>query len=171
MSITSANKTVSTDCIGCDGTFSITLALTAQPELIDNPTDMVLILDRSRSMTGTPLASLKEGANTFIDLIAQTTGGTATARSAAAAGIGVVSFGTTAHPGHPAHHLGGRHETAVNGLQAGGSTNHTDAFTKALLYSRRGTSQRQGDESSSPTARPPSAATPPPSSRRRKTRG
>ena len=58
MSITSANKTVSTDCIGCDGTFSITLALTAQPELIDNPTDMVLILDRSRSMTGTPLASL-----------------------------------------------------------------------------------------------------------------
>ena len=132
MSITSANKTVSTDCIGCDGTFSITLALTAQPELIDNPTDMVLILDRSRSMTGTPLASLKEGANTFIDLIAQTTGGTATGQIGGGSRIGVGSFGTTATQDTQLLTSVADLKTAVNGLRAGGSTNHTDAFTKAL---------------------------------------
>ena len=132
MSITYANKTVSTDRIGCDGTFSITLALTAQPELIDNPTDMVLILDRSRSMTGTPLASLKEGANTFIDLIAQTTGGTATGQIGGGSRIGVVSFASTATQDTQLITSVADLKTAVNGLQAGGSTNHADAFTKAL---------------------------------------
>lgn len=143
MSITYANKTVSTDRIGCDGTFSITLALTAQPELIDNPTDMVLILDRSRSMTGTPLASLKEGANTFIDLIAQTTGGTATGQIGGGSRIGVVSFASTATQNTQLITSVADLKSAVNGLQAGGSTNHADAFTKALeLFPAGGTNAK-----------------------------
>ena len=46
----------------------MTLALTAAPDIISNPTDIVLVLDRSGSMAGAPLASMKAGAKTFIDI-------------------------------------------------------------------------------------------------------
>ena len=47
---------------------------------MSNPTDIVLILDRSGSMEGQPLADLKMGINTFIDIIAGATGGAPSAR-------------------------------------------------------------------------------------------
>ena len=62
MGVTNSNKVLSTDRIGCDGTLRVTLALTATPDILTNPTDIVLILDRSGSMAGAPLASMKAGA-------------------------------------------------------------------------------------------------------------
>lgn len=53
----------------------MTLALTAAPDIVENPTDIVLILDRSGSMAGAPLAAVKEGAKTFIDIIDEATDG------------------------------------------------------------------------------------------------
>ena len=50
---------------------------------MSNPTDIVLILDRSGSMEGQPLADLKMGVNTFIDIIAGATGGAPSARGSA----------------------------------------------------------------------------------------
>ena len=75
MGITISNKAVNTDRIACDGTLKVTLALTATPDIVSNPTDIALVLDRSGSMAGTPLANMKLGAKTFIDIISESTGG------------------------------------------------------------------------------------------------
>lgn len=52
MGITNANKVLNMDRIDCDGTLRVTLALTAAPDILSNPTDIVLVLDRSGSMSG-----------------------------------------------------------------------------------------------------------------------
>ena len=65
MGITNSNKVLSTDRISCGETFKVTLSLTAEPSIVSNPVDVVLILDRSRSMLGTPLENLKKGALKF----------------------------------------------------------------------------------------------------------
>lgn len=57
MGITSSNKVVDRSEVSCDGEFQVTLALTAAPDIIENPTDIVLVLDRSGSMSGVPLAA------------------------------------------------------------------------------------------------------------------
>ena len=62
MGITNANKELSRTEINCGESFQVTLSLAAQPDITSNPTDIVLILDRSGSMAGSPLANLKSGA-------------------------------------------------------------------------------------------------------------
>ena len=57
MGITSSNKQISADRIDCDGSLKVTLALSASPDIVSNPTDIVLVLDRSGSMAGSPLAT------------------------------------------------------------------------------------------------------------------
>lgn len=57
MGITSSNKVVDRSEVSCDGEFQVPLALTAAPDIIENPTDIVLVLDRSGSMSGVPLAA------------------------------------------------------------------------------------------------------------------
>lgn len=57
MGITSSNKVVDRSEVGCDGEFQVPLALTAAPDITENPTDIVLVLDRSGSMSGVPLAA------------------------------------------------------------------------------------------------------------------
>lgn len=57
MGVTNANKVISTNQIDCSGSLRVTLALTATPDIMSNPTDIVLVLDRSGSMTGAPLAA------------------------------------------------------------------------------------------------------------------
>ncbi len=59
MGITNSNKIIDVDSIACDGSLKVTLALTAAPDIISNPTDIALVLDCSGSMRGVPLASMK----------------------------------------------------------------------------------------------------------------
>lgn len=47
-------------------------------------------------MTGTPLASMKTAAKTFIDIISQSTGGQPTGEIGAGSRMGIVSFANTA---------------------------------------------------------------------------
>lgn len=54
MGITNSNKVINLERIDCDGSLRVTLALTVAPDIITNPTDIALVLDRSGSMTGTP---------------------------------------------------------------------------------------------------------------------
>ena len=54
MGVTNSNKLINLDRIDCDGSLRVTLALTAAPDIIANPTDIVLVLDRSGSMTASP---------------------------------------------------------------------------------------------------------------------
>lgn len=69
MDVTNSNKELNVSKITCNGSFQIKLSLTAAPDITTNPTDIVLIPDRSGSMQGVPLANLKNGAKAFIDII------------------------------------------------------------------------------------------------------
>ena len=95
MGVTNANKVINVDRIDCDGSLRVTLALTASPDIVSNPTDIVLVLDRSGSMAGTPLASMKTGAKTFIDIIDEATDSQKDGEIGSGSRIGVVSFANT----------------------------------------------------------------------------
>ena len=137
MGVTNSNKVINTDRILCDGALRVTLALTAAPDIVSNPTDIVLVLDRSGSMTGSPLANLKLGANTFIDLIDEATDSTKDGQIGSGSRMGVVSFSSTAVANTQLTTSVDALKTAVDGLTAGGSTNHADAFAKATqLFDR-----------------------------------
>ena len=124
MGITNSNKQISTDHINCDGTLEVTLALSAAPDISENPTDIVLVLDRSGSMSGKPLADMKVGAETFIDIIDESTDGSQDGHIGSGSHIGIVSFSDTATVNAPLITSVAALKTAVNSLSAGGSTLH-----------------------------------------------
>lgn len=132
MGVTNSNKVINTDRIPCDGTLRVTLALTAAPDIVSNPTDIVLVLDRSGSMTGTPLADMKLGAKTFIDLIDEATDSSQDGQIGSGSRMGVVSFSNTAVADTQLITSVDVLKAAVDNLSAGGSTNHADAFAKAI---------------------------------------
>ena len=96
MGISNANKELSASGIACGGSFKIKLSLTAEPNIVTNPTDIVLILDRSKSMAGSPLANLKKGAETFIDILDEATDGALNGQLGHGSRIGIVSFADAA---------------------------------------------------------------------------
>ncbi|MGN1124131.1 MAG: VWA domain-containing protein [Eubacterium sp.] len=132
MGISSSNKELSASTIDCGGSFNVTLSLTAEPDIVSNPTDIVLILDRSGSMAGSPLANLKSGAKKFIEIIDEATDGSGDGQIGNGSHIAIVSFSTTATQNTQLITSVEALNTAVNSLTAGGSTNHEDAFIKAL---------------------------------------
>ena len=131
MSIIHSDKRISASQIPCDGTLKVTISLTAKPDIQDPPADVVLVLDRSRSMAGAPLASMKAGAKTFIDILAESTGGSQDGQIGGGSRIAVVSFASTATKDTQLITSVAALKAAVDSLTAAGSTNHADAFTKA----------------------------------------
>lgn len=98
MGVTNSNKVADTAAICCGDQFKMTLALTAAPDIVTSPTDIVLALDCSGSMSGAPLADMKLGAKTFIDIISESTGGSGSGEIGSGSRIGIVSFEATATP-------------------------------------------------------------------------
>ena len=132
MGITNSNKELSTSRIDCGDSFKVKLSLTAEPDIVNNPTDIVLILDRSRSMSGSPLANLKNGAKKFIDIIDEATDSAKDGHIGFGSRIGIVSFADTATQDTQLITSVADLKTAVDALSANGLTNHADAFTKAF---------------------------------------
>ena len=132
MGITNSNKELSTNHIDCGDSFKVTLSLTAEPEITNNPTDIVLILDRSRSMAGSPLANLKSGAKKFIDIIDESTDSAKDGHIGYGSRIGIVSFADTATQDKQLITSVADLNTSIDALTANGLTNHADAFMKAL---------------------------------------
>ena len=128
MGITSSNKQVSAASLDCDGTLKVTLALAAAPDITENPTDILLVLDRSGSMAGSPMAAMKAGAKAFIDILDQATDSAADGQIGGGSRIGVVSFADTATTDIALVTSVSALKSAVDGLTAGGDTNHADAF-------------------------------------------
>ncbi|MGN0624921.1 MAG: VWA domain-containing protein [Oscillospiraceae bacterium] len=131
MGITNSNKELSAARIDCGGSFQVKLSLTAAPDIVTNPTDIVLILDRSGSMAGSALANLKNGAKAFIDIIDEATDGTQDGQIGSGSRIAIVSFSDTATQDTQLITSVADLKAAVDALSAGGRTNHADAFIKA----------------------------------------
>ena len=132
MGVTTSNKELSTTSIKCGGSFNIKLSLAAEPDIVSNPTDIVLILDRSRSMAGSPLANLKSGAKRFIEIIDEATDGAHDGHIGNGSHIGIVSFASTAVQDTQLITSVADLNAAVNALSADGFTNHAEAFEKAI---------------------------------------
>ena len=132
MGVTNSNKELNVTRIDCGDSFKIKLSLTATPDIVSNPTDIVLILDRSRSMAGSPLANMKNGARKFIDIIDEATDGEQDGQIGSGSRIGIVSFSTAAAQDTQLITSVKDLRDAVDALTSSGSTNHADAFTKAL---------------------------------------
>lgn len=131
MGVTNSNKILSATQIDCGGTLSITLSLTAEPNIIENPADIVLMLDRSGSMENS-LDSLKIAANSFIDIIEGATGEAGDGEIGGGSRIAIVSFSTTATQDTQLITSVTDLKAAVDALVADGSTNHEDAFLQGL---------------------------------------
>lgn len=131
MGVTNSNKQISTDHIDCDGILKVTIALTAAPDITANPTDIVLVLDRSGSMAGSPLANMKAGAKKFIDIIDEATDGAHDGQIGSGSRIGIVSFASAATADTQLITSVAALKAAVDGLTADGLTNHADAFSTA----------------------------------------
>ena len=132
MGIVNSNKQISQTQISCDGTLTVTLALAAAPDIASNPTDIALVLDRSGSMAGVPLENMKIGAKTFIDIIDEATDSSQDGNIGSGSRIAIVSFASTAAADTQMITSVDDLKSAVDGLTAGGSTNHADAFAEAV---------------------------------------
>lgn len=131
MGITNSNKTLSTTRITCGDSFQVRLSLTAAPDIVTSPTDIVLILDRSGSMAGETLANMKSGAKAFIDIIDEATDGASDGQIGSGSRIAIVSFAETATADTQLITSVADLKAAVDAISAGGNTNHADAFAKA----------------------------------------
>jgi uncharacterized protein YegL len=125
------DKTVTPGDIQCDGSVQVTVSLEAQTGLAGDPEDIMLVLDRSGSMGGQPIADLITAANTFVDIIDQATDGTLDGTIANGSRVGVVSFNQAPTLDVALTDDAGALHTAINALVAGGTTNHADSIELA----------------------------------------
>ncbi len=135
MGITNSNKTLSVSEILCNESFIVRLALTAEPNLITSPSDIVLLLNRSGSMAvngGAPRINLKNGANRLIDIIDAATDTAQDGQLGGGNRMAVVSFADTATQDTPLTTSVTELKTAVNALPSSGLTNQADGFNKAV---------------------------------------
>lgn len=131
MGVVNSNKEINKTTIDCGETFNITLSITATPDIVSNPTDIVLVLDRSGSMAGSPLLNLKNGAKKFVEIIDEATDSTQDGQIGNGSHIGIVSFSNIATKDTELITSVEELDMAIDALSAGGLTNHADAFTKA----------------------------------------
>ena len=132
MGITNADKQIDKSTIECGGELKVTLALAAAPDITENPKEIALLLDRSGSMVGSPLANMKKGAKAFVEIIAEATGGLEDGVIGSGSSIGIISFATEATIDTPLTTSVELLEQAIDNISASGYTNHADAFAKAI---------------------------------------
>ena len=131
MAIIRSTKELSTGAIDCGGSFDVILTLGAEPDVTENPTDIVLILDRSGSMTQS-LPAIQHTANVFIDIIDESSDGIQDGTIGGGSHIGIVSFADTATQDTQLITSVANLKAAVNALVAGGASNQSDGFANAL---------------------------------------
>ena len=132
MGVTSSSKQISTNLIDCGGMLKVTLALSASPDIVTNPTDIVLVLDRSGSMAGSPLENMKAALKRLLISSKRQPMTFPEATSAPEGRIGIVSFAGAATADTQLITSVSALKSAIDGLIAGGSTNHADAFAKGM---------------------------------------
>lgn len=123
--------TVAPTDIQCGEATQVVLTLNGQTGLAGQPRDIMLVLDRSGSMAGTPLSDLKTAAKAFVDIIDENTDGMLDGAISNGTQIGVVSFADTATLDQPLTADANDVKSSIDALTAAGSTNHEAAIVTA----------------------------------------
>jgi Mg-chelatase subunit ChlD len=122
---------VSPESIEYGQTTTVTMNLTGQAGITQNPVDVMLVLDRSGSMGSVNLQKLKVAANQFIDILDRESDGTHDGTIGNGSRIGVVAFDTNAQILLTLTDHVTNLKNAVNNIRLGDWTNQEDAFNKA----------------------------------------
>lgn len=69
MGVVNSNKEINKTEIECDDTFNVKLSITAPPDIVSDSTDIVLVIDRSGSMSCNPILNLKNGTKNLQKLL------------------------------------------------------------------------------------------------------
>ena len=131
MALIRSTKELSTSTIDCGGSFDVILTLGAEPDIAENPADIILILDRSGSMEQS-LPAMKTAANAFIDNIDTSTDGSQDGTIGGGSRMGIVSFADLGTQDTQLITDVAALKAAVNGLVAGSASNQADGFANAL---------------------------------------
>lgn len=142
MGVYVTSKTVTPLSVSCNGRVQVTLALQARPSLVGTPLDIVLLLDRSGSMTDA-LPALKAAAIQFVDVIRDASPDPNDPNLILNTRIGVVSFSDTATQNIALSASVSAITTQISNLMAGGSTNHADAFNVGVTTLNAGTNTQK----------------------------
>lgn len=143
MSVTNPQKTVSTPQIRCGGTATVNISFDACARLTSSPADIVLIMDRSGSMTQERLTFAKAAARDLITSVAAASGGTAAGPIANGSRMGIVSFADNATSDVPLSTAVPPLIAAIDALNRGGFTNHKAAFeTAGRMLGPKGTNRQ-----------------------------
>lgn len=116
--------------ITCDGMTDVEIQLISQNSIQENPADVMLVLDRSGSMMGTPLSNLKTAANTFVDIIDEASDGVLDGVIDGSR-VGMVSFASSASLNVALTGNAAALKAAINALAAGGNTAAGDGMNLA----------------------------------------
>ena len=123
MPVANPRKTVDISSIPCGGTATVTLGFDSAASLALKPADIVLIMDRSSSMTRDRMTFAKAAAKQLIDMVDGARDG--------ATRMGIVSFGTDATEDVALTNDFTVLKPAIDALVRGGYTNHKAAFEAA----------------------------------------
>ena len=132
MELIKSDKTVSKQIIQGKEEFKVKLSLESEPNIINHPKEIALLLDESGSMNGAPLMALKWGVHRFIDVINRSTQGIINTTIGNGSRIGLVEFSSKANILLPLTDSVQELKKKTNSLRSNGSTNHKDAFLKGM---------------------------------------
>ncbi len=128
MGILNADYTLFPDTVSCADLVQANLTLCAAPDIVSNPADIVLLLDRSGSMYGTPLCALKTGVKQFLSILDTSNMG----QIGGGSSVSIVTFSDTAIQETPFLTATDTLCQAVDAIVAEGATNHTAGFATAV---------------------------------------
>lgn len=125
------DKTVSNAKLACNGVTTVTISFSAAAKLRDDPTDIILVMDRSSSISGQRMELAQLAAKRLVKMVADAAGGADPELIAGGSRIGVASFSGTATADLPLTDNVTLIDAAIDALRAGGKTNHNAAFGMA----------------------------------------
>lgn len=131
MSVFNGNKTIDKTVLNCGDKATVNISFDSKSELSARPADVILVLDKSGSMTGERLTEAKKGAINLINIMSKASGNIDGTKIDNKSRIGIVGFDSTATPLAALTNDVKTLTDAVTAITAGGSTNHEDAFIKA----------------------------------------
>lgn len=139
MGILNADYTVYPDTISCADLVQANLTLCATPDMQSNSTDIVLLLDRSGSMYGTPLCALQNGVKQFLSILDTANTGQISGNTC----VSIVTFSDTAKQETPFLTDTDALCQAVDTIIAEGATNHAAGFATAVSLLQHRTNRQK----------------------------